>query len=226
MIFRVQVILRLILGLLTDFTVAAALLPQPNPRQAAVNWATMQCSPDPNAILPTPSYGDVNGSFTVCAQNLIKAPPQVVYDAIVDFHSYPAWNTFTYNVSGLPANVTSTPADVYVGMPMALHSTGVVPLINTTDDLVVSVLQNDPNKGYMMPAWLSNTTFFGVLAKTERVHVLTPAEGGGTRYVAFQTFFKDPLYLDKVEYLLKGNLQNGFALQGDDLRVYAESFGK
>lgn len=224
MMLRRQIILSLISALLTSSAAAAALIP---PRQAPVNWATMQCSPDQNTILPTPSYGAVNGSFTVCAQTVIHAPPQVVYSALVDFHSYPAWNTFTYNVSDLPANVTSTPGDVYVGMPMAQHSTGVVPLFNTTDDLVVSMLDDDvADGGFMLPAWVSNTTFFGVLAKTERAHVLTPVEGGGTRYVAFQTFFEDPLYLDKVEFLLKGNLQDGFALQGENLRVYAESFGK
>lgn len=193
-------------------------------RQAAADWATIACPPDPKSdyILPTPTYGDAGGKFSVCAQQDINAPAQAVYDTLIDFKSYPAWNTFAFQID-VPADVTATPQDVYVGMPIVQHTTGLVPIINTTDDLIVSVLDDDSSQGYLMPAWKSNTTFLGVLLPTEHNNILTNLGAGGTRYVSYQTFYEDELGLENVELLLRGNLQSGFEQQGDDLKTYMES---
>lgn len=209
----------MILSFLQAVTSSAAILPRQGP-----DWATIQCPSDPDSdtILPTPSYGTEGASFMVCGQQLINAPAQLVYNAILDFKSYPAWNTFTVQVD-LPSNVTSTPEDVYIGMPMTLHNSGVVPLINTADDLVVTVLDDDASGGYLLPAWRSNVSYFGVLLKSEHSNVVTSLDGGTTRYVSWQTFYDDVLDLDKVERLLRGNLQSGFEQQGVDLRAYVES---
>lgn len=203
-------------------TTGASILPRP--RQAAPDWTTIACPSDPDSdyVLPTPTYGDVDGKFSVCAQQDINVPAQAVYDALIDFESYHTWNTFTFQVD-LPENVTSTPAGVFVGMPMVLHTTGVVPIINTTDDLIVSVLDDDASQGYLMAAWKSNVTVFGVLLPTEQTSVLTSLGTGGTRFVSYETFFEDKLGLEYVERLLRGNLQSGFENQGRDLKAYVES---
>lgn len=195
-----------------------------SPRQAAPDWAAIVCPSDPNgdSILPTPTYGDTGGSFTVCAQQDINAPVQAVYDALIDFKSYPVWNTFAFQVD-VPANVTTTPQEVYVGMPITQHSTGVIPIINTSDDLIVSVLDDDASQGYLMPAFRSNTSFFGILLPTEHTNVLTSLAAGGTRYVSYQTFYEDEVGLENLEALLRGNLQSGFEQQGVDLKKYVES---
>lgn len=195
------------------------------PRQAATDWAAIACPSDPNSdsILPTPTYGDSGGSFTVCAQQDINALTQAVYNTLIDFKSYPGWNTFAFQID-VPANITTTPQDVYVGMPIIQHSAGVIPIISTTDDLIVSVLNDDASQGYLMSAFRSNTSFFGVLLPTEHVNILTSlTAGGGTRYVSYQTFYEDEVGLENVEALLRGNLQSGFEQQGADLKKYVES---
>lgn len=194
------------------------------PRQAATDWAAIACPSDPNgdSILPTPTYGDTGGSFTVCAQQDISAVMQSVYYTLIDFKSYPLWNTFAFQID-LPANITTTPQDVYVGMPITQHSSGVIPLISTTDDLIVSVLDDDASQGYLMSAFRSNTSFFGVLLPTEHVNILTSLTAGGTRYVSYQTFYEDEVGLENIEALLRGNLQSGFEQQGVDLKKYVES---
>ncbi|KAJ4422852.1 hypothetical protein N0V82_002508 [Gnomoniopsis sp. IMI 355080] len=196
----------------------------PSRQEAAADWATIACPADPNSayILPTPTYGDTGGKFTVCAQQDINAPAQTIYDTLIDFKSYPTWNTFAFQVD-LPAEVASTPQDVYVGMPIVQHSTGVIPIINTTDDLIISVLDDNASQGYLMPAWKSNTTFLGVLLPTEHNNILTSLGSGGTRYVSYQTFYEDELGLENLEALLRGNLQSGFEQQGQDLKKYVES---
>lgn len=195
-----------------------------SPRQASTNWAEVVCPPDPNgdSILPTPTYGDTGGKFTVCAQQNINAPVQAVYNTLIDFKSYPAWNTFAFQID-VPANITTTPQEVYVGMPITQHSTGLIPIINTTDDLIVSVLDDDASQGFLMPAFRSNTSFFGVVLPTEHANILTSLEAGGTRYVSYQTFYEDEVGLENVEALLRGNLQSGFEQQGVDLKKYVES---
>lgn len=102
----------------------------------------MPQDPNGDSILPTPTYGDTGGKFTVCAQQDINAPVQAVYNTLIDFKSCHVWNTFAFQIN-VPTNVTTTPQDVYVGMPITQHSTGVIPIINTTDGLIVSVLDDD-----------------------------------------------------------------------------------
>ena len=63
--------------------------------------------------MTTPTYGTIGAVFTACANNTINGPLSLIYEVLINFPRYPAWNTFVYAVD-LPSNVTSA-RDVYVG---------------------------------------------------------------------------------------------------------------
>lgn len=176
------------------------------------DWSSLRCPEDSTSILPTPTYGDTGGVFTVCAERLINAPAELIYNTLIDFESYHIWNTFVIDVD-LPSNVTNTPGNVYIGMPMKLITAGLIPLINTTSDETVSFLDNDAGAGYLLAAWTSQVP-------SEHPSILVSQGGGVTRYVSYETFY---LPLGGVVLLLKTELQKQFEQQGEDLSTYVES---
>lgn len=114
------------------------------------DWASIRCPQDSKSTLPTPTYGDTDAVFTACTEQLISAPLELVHDALVDFSSYHLWNSFVVDVKVPPG--VKTPGDVYVGMPMTFVTSGIIPLINTTSDEVVTVVDQN------LPTWRSNVT--------------------------------------------------------------------
>lgn len=172
----------------------------------------MQCSDDSYSILPTPTYEDAGGVFTVCAEKLINAPAELIYTTLIDFESYHTWNTFVIDVE-VPSNVTSTPEDVYINMPMTFTTTGLLPLINTTSDETISFLDSDVGAGYLLTAWTSQVP-------SEHANILVSQGGGVTRYVSYETFYEP---LGGAVLLLEKELQKQFEQQGEDLRAYMES---
>ncbi|KKY30619.1 hypothetical protein UCDDA912_g09477 [Diaporthe ampelina] len=177
------------------------------------DWASLRCPQDPRSTLPTPTYGDADGAFTICTEQLINAPSELVYSALVDYGSYHLWNSFVVDVEVPPG--VRTPEDVYVGMPMTLVTSGVIPPINTTSAEVVTGLDKD------LPTWRSNVSMLGVLIVAEHPNVLVDQGGGVTRYVSYETYYKEPLLLSLLA--LKPTLQRLFEQQGKDLRAYVES---
>ncbi|KUI73703.1 hypothetical protein VM1G_09418 [Cytospora mali] len=177
------------------------------------DWTSLHCPEDPVTVLPTPTYGYDNAVFTVCTENFINASAELIYSTLIDFKSYHLWNSFVVDVK-VPPNVTDTPEDVYIGMPMIFTSTGLIPLINTTSDETVTVLDNDADEGYLLASW-------GVLVISEHPSILVSQGDGVTRYLSFETYYQ-PL-LTAALLALRPALQKQFVQQGDDLRTYVES---
>lgn len=182
------------------------------PPERATDWASIRCPQDSKSTLPTPTYGDTGAVFTVCSEQLIHAPSELVYDALVDYSSYHLWNSFVVDVE-VPTGVR-TPKDVYIDMPMTFTTSGIIPLVNTTSDEVVTVLDKN------LPTWRSNITVLGELVTAEHPNILVDEEGGFTRYVSYQTYYKNPLIVALLA--TRPTLQRLFERQGEDLKAYVE----
>lgn len=191
----------------------AAGLAAASPPRRATDWASIRCPQDSKSTLPTPTYGDADAVFTVCTEQLINAPSGLVYDALVDFSSYRLWNSFVVDVEVPPG--VRTPADVYVGMPMTFVTSGIVPLVNTTSSEVVTVLDEG------LPTWRSNVTMLGAPITAEHPNILVDEGGGVTRYVSYETFYKNPIILSLLAS--RPTLERLFEQQGKDLKAYVES---
>lgn len=184
-----------------------------------INWASLHCPSNSADGLPTPTYGSDQIVFTVCAELNISAPLIDVYNAILDFKAYPSWNTFVLAVD-LPSNVTSTPTDNYVSMPMVFHTAGVFPPFNTTSTEVLTVLDYANAAGYSMSAWRYDDGLGGVGMRAEHPNVLVDVGDGTTRYLSFETYY---VGAETVVVLpSKGNLQTAFEKEGADLKAYVE----
>ncbi|KAJ7448804.1 hypothetical protein FB451DRAFT_1288628 [Mycena latifolia] len=184
-----------------------------------INWASLHCPSNCADGLPTPTYGSDQIVFTVCAELNISAPLIDVYNAILDFQAYPSWNTFVFAVD-LPSNVTTTPSDNYVGMPMTFHTAGVLPPFNTTSNEVLTVLDYANAAGYSLSAWRYDDGLGGLGMRSEHPSVLVDVGGGATRYLSFETYYVGTE--TAVVLPLKENLQTAFEKQGADLKAYVE----
>ena len=188
-----------------------------------VDWASLRCpEDDATTTLPTPTYGTKKGAFLICTEELIRAPPRAVYDAVLDFRRYGAWNTFVVDV-GLPGGVGDTPAGVRVGLAMTLTTAGLIDGINTTSTEVVSALHagdGDDDSGFLMNAWRVDDWLGGTMVAAEHPNVLVDQGGGFTRYLSYETYYPG-LALPTV-LLLRERLQERFVQQGRDLKAYLE----
>ncbi|KXJ87282.1 hypothetical protein Micbo1qcDRAFT_167638, partial [Microdochium bolleyi] len=169
----------------------------------------------------------------MCAELTIRAPPRFVYDTLIDFDRYPLWNSFVTRVYAYPANVTHTPRDVYVGMPMNFSIAGMLgdddPTVGESVE-AVTVLQGKPRgkSRFLMNTWRSDTYIEGGFVIAEHPNILTPVEGKGpggkgkvwTRYVSYETYYDDPL--SDVIKAYQGRLQILFDRQGAELKKYVE----
>ncbi|KAJ7433617.1 hypothetical protein B0H11DRAFT_2121289 [Mycena galericulata] len=185
----------------------------------STNLASLHCPSNSADGLPTPTYGSDQIVFTVCTELNISAPLIDIYNIILDFRAYPFWNTFVFAVD-LPSNVTTTPTDNYVGMPMTFHTAGVLPPFNTTSNEVLTVLDYANAAGYSMSAWRYDDGLGGVGMRAEHPNVLVDVGGGTTRYLSFETYYVGTE--TAVIFPLKGNLQTEFEKQGADLKAYVE----
>jgi hypothetical protein len=176
----------------------------------------LNCAPN-NVTMSTPTYGLEGALFTVCAQNIIHSSPPPIYDVLIDFPRYPAWNTFVYLVD-LPANVSSA-KDVYVGMLSTFHTDGLFPAgLNSTSDETMTYLEPDNVPPFV--GWRLNEGIIGdLLFQAEHISVLWDLENGTTKYVSWETYY-GPLAL--VNLLLRSNLQTEFENQGRDLKTRVE----
>lgn len=189
-------------------TGAAASLPK-----RATDWASIRCPQDSTLTLPTPTYGDIDAVFTICTEQLINAPLELVYDTLIDFSSYHLWNSFVVDVEVPPD--TKTPEGVYIDMPMTFITSGIIPLINTTSAEIVTRLEKN------IPTWRGNVIMLGVLIVAEHPNILVDQGNGTTRYVSYETYYNEPLLPSLLA--LKPALKRMFARQGKDLRAYVES---
>jgi hypothetical protein len=176
----------------------------------------LNCAPN-NGTMTTPTYGTTGVIFTVCAQITIHSCPLPIYDVLIDFPSYPAWNTFVYAVD-VPSNVTSA-SDVYVGMPMTFYTTGLIPLVNSTSNEQIIYLQPDAVPPFV--AWrFDGGVLGGLVMQAEHVSLLNDLGGGETEYVSWETYYG----VGALAVLaLRGNLQKEFEDQATDLKARVES---
>ncbi|KAI0121330.1 hypothetical protein BJ170DRAFT_644516 [Xylariales sp. AK1849] len=208
--------------LLALWAVAIALLPvlvaQRRTPRDAVDWGSLHCPQDSTATLPTPTYGSNETVFTICTELTINAPLLDVYNAILDFNSYSRWNSFVYQVD-VPSNV-ETPQDVYVGMPMVLHTTGLVPLTNTSSNEAITILDYADPGGYTIIAWYYEDGVGGLASRAEHPSILVDQGGGVVRHLSFETYYQGTL--TPTIALLKDRLQAEFEEQAIDLKSYVE----
>lgn len=175
----------------------------------------LNCDPD-NGTMTTPTYGTLGAIFTVCAQNTIIGSPSAVYEVLIDFPLYSAWNTFVYSVD-VPANVSSA-ADVYVGMPMTFHTSGLLGGLNSTSNEQITYLQ--PNASPPFIGWRFDLGVAGGLVmNAEHVSLLRDVGDGTTEYVSWETYYGIG---SVVVSALKSNLQTEFETQARDLKGRVE----
>ena len=220
MLFRTAAWTTLSIAAIAFPTMASASKSDPAPESGDIDWAALRCPKDQDATHPTPTYGTKKGAFLICTEELIAAPPQVIYDALLDFRRYGAWNTFVVDV-GLPADTGETPDGVYVGLAMTLTTSGLLDGINTTSTEVVSaLLRDDGGAGFMMNAWRVEDGLGGSLIAAEHPNVLVDLGGGVTRYLSYETYY--PGLATPTVRLLREKLQERFVQQGRDLKAYVE----
>ncbi|KAE9378247.1 hypothetical protein N431DRAFT_435416 [Stipitochalara longipes BDJ] len=175
----------------------------------------LNCAPN-NGTMTTPTYGTTGAIFTVCAQTTILSSSLPIYTTLIDFPSYPAWNTFVYAVD-VPSNVSSA-SDVYVGMPMTFHTAGLIPLVNSTSNERITYLEPDAVPPFV--GWRFDPGVLGGLVmQAEHVSLLNDLGGGKTEYVSWETYYG----VGAVTVLvLRGNLQKEFEDQARDLKARVE----
>ena len=186
-----------------------------------LGWSTnastlpLNCAPN-NGTMTTPTYGTTGAVFTVCAQITILSSVCPIYNVLIDFPSYPAWNTFVYSVD-IPSNVTSA-SDVYVGMPMTFHTSGLIPLVNSTSDERITYLEPDAVPPFV--GWRYDPGVLGGLVmQAEHVSLLNDLGGGATEYVSWETYYGAGAL---TVLALRGNLEKEFGDQARDLKARVE----
>lgn len=178
----------------------------------------LNCAPN-SGKMTTPTFGTTNAIFTVCAEKVIQSSPSPIYDILLDFPLYPAWNTFVVSVD-VPSTVL-TAEDVYVGMPMTFHAAGLLPGINSTSNERITHL--GPDIEPLFNAWRFDPgDVVGLAVQAEHVNLLLDLGDGTTRYVSWETYYGVGALALAV---LKGSLQTQFEVQAEDLKERVESLG-
>ncbi|KAI1409433.1 hypothetical protein F5Y13DRAFT_170413 [Hypoxylon sp. FL1857] len=185
-----------------------------------VDYGSLHCPEDSSSTLVTPTYGTDGAIFTICTELLINAEPLAGYNPVLDFKSYPRWNSFIIDVA-LPDNVTSTPADIYVGMAMTFTSNGLIGSLNTTSTEVISLFDPTGASGYLINAWHYDDGIGGVGSRAEHPNIFVDLGNGSTRYLSYETYYAG--WSTSTIALLKDKLQKEWDIQAQDLKAYVES---
>ncbi|KAI9660723.1 MAG: hypothetical protein M1831_003414 [Alyxoria varia] len=182
------------------------------------SYSKLRCPLDSKSTLPTPTFGKRGGVFTVCTEQIIQAPIQKVYDALLDFKKYEQWNTFVVDVT-LPENVTNTPRDVYVPMLMNFVTQGLVPTNTTSDERITFLSPPSALKknGVIWAVWRGESPAAFEL-EAEHPSILNDAGNGYTRYLSYETYYKGAELLVPI----RGTLSRQFIQQGVDLSDFVE----
>ncbi|KAF3061195.1 hypothetical protein GL218_04081 [Daldinia childiae] len=185
-----------------------------------IDYGSLHCPTDPTSTLVTPTYGTKEAIFTICSELVLNTGPLTAYNAILDFKSYPQWNSFIIDVA-LPDNVTSTPDDIYVGMEMQFTSNGLIGTLNTTSTEVISLFDPSGAEGYLINAWHYDDGIGGVGSRAEHPNIFVDLGNGSTRYLSYETYYVG-LSTGTIS-LLKLQLQHQWDIQARDLKAYVES---
>ncbi|KAK7752576.1 hypothetical protein SLS62_005544 [Diatrype stigma] len=185
-----------------------------------INWPSLKCPEDYKDTLPTPTYGSDHGVFVVCTEELINAPMARVYDALLDYSRYPIWNSFVIDVKLPSEELSETPTDVYVGMPMVLVTVGLLEGINSTSNEMITLLDDNGENGFMMNAWGVDDGLSGTIIAAEHPNILVDLGNDVTRYLSYETYYSS--LLAPTVLLMREKLQTQFSQQGRDLKNYLE----
>jgi hypothetical protein len=193
------------------------------------DYSSITC-PDPDTLslsaLITPTYGTLGGVFVVCSSIVISAPASLSRDVVLDYYSYSVWNSFVVSVTNMPANVTETPRDVYVDMPMTFTTSGLVTGLNTTSNEILTVVdgegvgEGEDGRPYFLVAWRYDDGLAGTGSRAEHPYVIVDLGDGSSQVLSYESYYVG--LLTPSIALLKGKLQTQFENQAADLKAYVE----
>lgn len=202
----------------------------PVPRQTPGRLA-----PDPIA---TPTHGP-GGTFTVIASAHIAAPPDTVFQVLVDHSQWPQWNRFVRKVV-VKSTPPPDPARASTFAPVDQDDDGATFLKKgqavtfrvhmdaenpsssyLNQGMEVTLLEpfgKNNKKGWRV-AWKA-TSFPGFALRSERVQEVVDDGHGGTEYTCWETMYGPLAYVVK---LTQGSaLETNFRVWGEDLKERAE----
>ncbi|KAF2971889.1 hypothetical protein GQX73_g1724 [Xylaria multiplex] len=187
------------------------------------DYSSLSCPSSGLSTLITPTYGKDGAVFTVCSSITINAPATTIRDVVIDFKSYYLWNSFVVSVS-VPSNVTKTPRDDYVGMPMTFTTSGLIKGFNTTSDEVLTNVDTGGvgvnGKPYLLVSWRYNDKLGGFGARAEHPVVIVDLGDGSSWVLSYETYYVG--LVTPLIALLKSQLQAQFDAQSIDLKTYIE----
>ncbi|KAI0672203.1 hypothetical protein C8Q78DRAFT_733942 [Trametes maxima] len=212
----------------------------PHLRSHSVSVSLIANAPDDGAPsnLPPSSY---NGTFTVNATSVINAPVEKVWDILLDFPNYGAWNPFVYvpllllveHRTGVLSSLADlsrsqvitdenqkpladqTPVEgAYLLMQVHIPATLNPAALNTTAFEIVSHLEPDTHRAAwrnLLPEWFIHA---------ERWQAVSTVGGGQTLYESREVFAGSAA--STLEFFLGKALQDSFVAQAQALKTYAE----
>ncbi|KIP02190.1 hypothetical protein PHLGIDRAFT_20508 [Phlebiopsis gigantea 11061_1 CR5-6] len=167
--------------------------------------------------LPPRAEGSV---LAVTASSDINAPPDKVWEVLLDFPSYPEWNAFVrtqtvVDKSGHPH------ASQLISEGSLLHLTVHLPPTMehkerpSSTSLLVTLLDHSTHRvaweSQTLPAWL---------LRTERWQWLTVLDSGKTRYETIEVFNGPLAWI--IKWFVSANLRLGFQAMADGVKERTE----
>ncbi|KAI0977082.1 hypothetical protein F4678DRAFT_477191 [Xylaria arbuscula] len=187
------------------------------------DYSSLSCPSSSLSTLTTPTYGTSGSVFTVCSSIDIYASPIIIREVVLDFKSYHLWNSFVISVS-VPENVTETPQDLYVGMPMVFTTSGLISGLNTTSNEVLTTISDiavgGDGKPYLLMSWRFDDKLGGVGARAEHPVVISDLGNGSSRVLSYETYYFGLITLPIA--FLTSSLNEQFKAQATDLKTYVE----
>ncbi|KAI1305744.1 hypothetical protein F5Y03DRAFT_150847 [Xylaria venustula] len=187
------------------------------------DYSSLSCPSSSLSTLTTPTYGTSGSVFTVCSSIDINASPIIIREVVLDFKAYYLWNSFVISVS-VPENVTETPQDIYVGMPMVFTTSGLISGLNTTSNEILTTISDigvgGNGKPYLLMSWRYDDKLGGVGARAEHPVVIVDLGNGSSRVLSYETYYFGLITLPIS--LLTSSLNEQFKAQATDLKTFVE----
>ncbi|PBK86048.1 hypothetical protein ARMGADRAFT_541814 [Armillaria gallica] len=198
--------------------------------------ALLVCSLAPFAASRTPTIPsnlpEATGAININGSSLINAPKDAVWNAVLNFSSYPTWNPFVR--SQLVANEFAIPLHnqtAFVGAKLIITSQ-IPPLpqpvdVSTPPDLLtqhitieeITVIDTENHRVawvLLSPDWILNTI------RWSAVSTVVDNDGVEKSYYESRETFNGPL-ASAVQGLLGDDIAESFQAQADALKVWMEA---
>lgn len=208
----------------------------------------------PGRIAPqpiaTPTHGP-GGNFTIIASTHIAAPPDTVFQVLLDHAHWPAWNRFVRNVvvNATPPSPTPTtfaPVDQDDGttylqkgqavtfavhmdaenpassaMNQGMEITLLEPFDVGGDGTTTSTTTETTEAKRGWRVAWKATSFPSFALRSERVQEVVDDGQGGTEYTCWETMYGPLAYV--VKWTQASALERNFRIWGEDLKERAET---